>query len=256
MVDFLPITVTAPAVSPLPGLFSAVTWTTDPTPRWLSGGVVIRPLNHQLDDLHGQWEEDWNAAADDVDSDKTGDRADIDEPDVFTAVTLYATDQTQCGDLSAQSRQEARFRAEHTLALKAQVDYEAVFGALILSEGPVSTSADDVVGAISHLEGVLGAAGTPGVIHAGTNWVAPAVASRAVFPGDGGFYTALGNRVVFGGGYVDELGDVLMATSPLLGWKTPAVVRDTIKHSTNQYVAVAEQSFVVAYEAILGAAEI
>ena len=53
------------------------------------------------------------------------------------------------------------------------------------------------------------------------------------------------------------LGDTLIATSPTFGWRDEAVaVRETIRHELNLFVAIAERAVLIAYEALIGAAEI
>ena len=72
----------------------------------------------------------------------------------------------------------------------------------------------------------------------------------------GAMRTTLGHRWVFGGGYVDTLDDVLIATSPLYGWRDTVQVRKALTQQQNTYAAVAERSVVIGYEHLIAAVQI
>ena len=59
---------------------------------------------------------------------------------------------------------------------------------------------------------------------------------------------------MFGGGYSGTLNTTLIATSQPYGWRNVPRTLTTVEQKYNQYVAVAEQSFVIGYEALIGAA--
>lgn len=61
---------------------------------------------------------------------------------------------------------------------------------------------------------------------------------------------------MFGGGYIEGLGDTLVGTSPTFGWRDQPVLREAIEARYNQFVAVAERSVVIGYEHAVGAATI
>lgn len=253
MADLLPITYTPPALTPTSGgLYSAVSWNETSTPRWLDSGAIIRPTNHGFDDLFGVWGEDWCVDPDSIEEEKSGDRPDISNLTAFPAVTVWGFDQNHCGDLTSESRAEVKDRARHILDLNEQKSVETSFSARMITDAGDVTYVADIATAIATLDSALAQTGTYGVIHAAAKQATFAFAARAVLLTGGGFRTVLGNQVVFGGGYDGGLTDTLVATSPVFGWRTPVVVRDTIKHTTNQYIAIAERSVLVGYEQAVG----
>jgi hypothetical protein len=52
------------------------------------------------------------------------------------------------------------------------------------------------------------------------------------------------------------LGDTIVATTQLFGWRGPMAVRDAIKLELNQYIAIAERSMAIAYEAAVAAVKV
>ena len=69
--------------------------------------------------------------------------------------------------------------------------------------------------------------------------------------------TPAGHRWVFGGGYAaGGLGDTLVATSPIFGWRDEVALRDATKYEHNLFAAVAERSVLIGYEKNLGAATV
>lgn len=253
----LPVRFQPPRTTPTSrGLFAATTWTEsepgDPV-RWLAEGVEFDLLNYGGNDAFGVWGADWCAAPDDLTGDdvKEGTRADGLDP--FPAMTVWAFD--AC-DLTAPSRAEVRDRAARVLALREQTAVERQLAGRLTTDAGTPVAADDIVAAVGALDNVLTDSGTVGVIHAPATLAASA-AARSLLIRDGGVLrTPLGNRWVFGSGYVGELDDTLVATSPTYGWRNPAAVRDVVKVEWNLAVAIAERSFVVGYEAALGAATI
>ncbi|MFP2991294.1 hypothetical protein [Mycobacterium intracellulare] len=258
----LPVEFDVPLLpAPPHGLYQVITWAQDGTEplRWLPSGVVIRPFNFPGNDGFGIWGAPWCASVDDLAEDdlKTGDRPDIDDLEPFTAMTVYGFDHNYCGDMTHAERQDVRDRAARNLARLEQRAVETSFAASLLVAAGTAQSATDIGDAIAKLEAHFAKTQTTGVIHAGAQWATPAISKDMLTADDDGtFRTALGHQVVFGGGYVDTLGSTLVATSPVFGWRGPVSQYEDIKHTTNQFVALAERSVLVAYESAIAAVEI
>ncbi|MCA4726888.1 hypothetical protein H8Z58_29055 [Mycolicibacterium fortuitum] len=253
----LPVRFQPPRIAPVPrGLFAATTWTDaepgDPI-RWLAEGVEFDLMNYGGDEAFGVWGADWCAAPDDLTGDdvKEGTRADGLDP--FPAMTVWAFD--AC-DLTAPSRTEVRDRAERVLRLREQSAVERQVAARLIADAGTPVGVTDIVAAVGALDTALTDTGTVGMIHAPA-MLAASAADRSLIVRDGSVLrTPLGHRWVFGTGYSDVLEDTLVATSPTFGWRNPTAVREAIKVEWNLAVAIAERSFVVGYEAALGAATI
>lgn len=251
-----PVRFTAPLVNPNPqGLYAATTWTEETGPtRWLDSGVEVRGANFGGDQASGVWGASWCASLADLGPDdiKTGDRPGILDP--FEAVTVWAFD--SC-DLTAPSRAEVRARAAQVFRLEEQTAVEREFSERLLSDAAATpegiTSAADLTLAIGQLEAAFALTNTVGVIHLGAQWAAVAAESRLLVRSGIGFTTPLGHRLVFGGGYTDGLGGTLVATSPTFGWRNAVTVRESIDERHNLFLAIAERSLVVGYEACVGA---
>lgn len=242
----------APLVNPSPqGLYAVTAWTDVEGPsRFLGEGVRIRPHNYGGSDAFGVWDAQW--CVDPEDATKGGERPDPDtEP--FPPIVVWAYD--QC-DLTAPSQGEVRERVAHNLRLLEPIAVETEFAARLLSDAPTPTGVADVVAAVGVLEGALAVTNTVGFIHASPKWAAPAAAANLIIRSGASLKTPLGNTWVFGGGYGAGLNAALVATSPTFGWRDEVQIRDTIKHDHNQFVAIAERSVVVGYEAALAAATI
>lgn len=243
----------APLAAPSPsGLYSAVTWVQDGglEARFLGEGVRIRPHNYGGEDSVGVWDAPWcgdPGSGSPGAQLKYGVRPDM-EPAPFSSATIWAYD--QC-DPSPASRAEIRLRVVQNLRLMEQTLAEVLLAQRMLADAsPVAVT--DLRDALSYMEGQLALTGTLGVVHAN-----PELASQefGLVVGNGPmFRTPLAHRWVFGGGYVSTLGHVLVATSPLYGWRTDVTVRETFEHSTNTYAAIAERSLVIGYEQLVAAA--
>lgn len=246
----------APLVNPAPnGLFGAVQWAVEDGPlRWLASGVDVRVFNYGGDTQFGVWAADWCVAEEDldpVDDLKRGVRPEF--PDTFLPLTTWAAD--YC-DLRRESRDEVRMRAEQVHRLQEPNAVETFLATRLLADTGTAAAAADIVAAVSKLEGQLAQTGTVGVIHAGAQWAAYAAQAQLIRYQGGKLVTPLGNQWVFGGGYVEGLADTLVATSPVFGWRGGVQVNDAPSLRVNEFLAVAERSLVVAYEAAVGAAEI
>jgi len=243
-----------PLVSPAaPGLYSATLWTEASGPsRFLSDGVKIRPWNYGGSDAFGVWgDEPWCAVPDSgSESLKTGVRPDMD-PDPFAPITVWAYD--EC-DLTAASQAEVNARVQQILRLEEQTAVETAVGGQLILDAPAPVARTSLATAVAYLEGELAKTNTVGVIHASAAWAS--VDPDQIRNVSGAMRTTLGHRWVFGGGYVDTLGDVLVATSPLFGWRDAVQVRSTMTEQENTYAAIAERSVVVGYESLIAAVQI
>lgn len=247
----------APLANPSPsGLYSAVTWVQDggPEARFLGEGVRIRNHNYGGEDAVGVWDAPWcgdPGSGSPGAQLKYGIRPDQNEP--FTSATIWAYD--DC-DPTPGSQSEVRTRVQQNLRLMEQTLAEVLLAQRMLADAPAPVAVADLRDALSYLEGQLALTGTLGIVHAN-----PELASQefGLVVGNGPqFRTPLAHRWVFGGGYVSTLGsggnEVLIATSPLYGWRTDAVVRDTFDQDHDRYIAIAERSVVIGYEQLVAAA--
>lgn len=252
----------APLANPSPnGLYSAVTWVQDggEVARFLGEGVRIRPNNYGAEDAVGIWDAMWCGegtaitkasmeASGSVGSQvKFGVRPDI--PDPFTAITVWAYD--EC-DPTADSRAEVRVRVAQNLRLMEQIIAEMALAQRMMADVVDVHGSANLRDALSYVEGQLALTGTIGVVHA-----SPEMASQEfglVVGNTPPFRTPMGHRLVLGGGYVMALPTMLVATSPLYGWRTDVTLRDTFDYTTNTYVAIAERSLVIGYEKLVAAA--
>lgn len=186
---------------------------------------------------------------------KSGERPDDGLP--FAPITVYGAD--ECG-VGPESEAEILVRAQQNIRLLEPVAVEREFAERLLADANgVIVERDDIVSATAYLEGLLAETMTVGVIHAGAQWAAQAVANHQVpdMPG-APLKTRLGHPWAFGGGYVAGLGSTLVATSPVYGWRDEIVVRTAIGSNPydNRFIAIAERSVVVGYEELIGAVTI
>ena len=252
MAELSPVPFEPPLVNPAPnGLFGVAQWTEESGPlRWLPGGVDVRVFNYGGGTQFGVWTADWCAAESDLDETDVKDGVRPDFPDTFLAVTTFATD--KC-DLLERSRAEVRVRAQQVHRLQEPNQVEAELAGRMLSDAGVPVGVSGVVDAVGRLEAALAKTNTVGLIHASAALAASAVQANLVRYQGGKLVSPLGHTWVFGGGYVDALGEVLVATSPVFGWRGPVELRDAPSMDVNEFVAVAERSLVVGYEAMVGA---
>lgn len=250
----MPVQFDAPLVNPAPnGLFAAVIWQPWEGPLRFLEGVDITVFNYGGAESFGVWRADWCTTSKDLEPTdvKTGERPTM--PDTFTAITTWAYD--EC-DLTKRSREEVLTRAEQVHRLQEPNAAETEFATRLLADTGAADPAADITAALAALEAGLARTNTVGVIHAGAQWAAPAAQAGLIVRSGAGLKTPLGHTWVFGGGYVDALDDVLVATSPVLGWRGPVEVRDAMVLKRNRFGAIAERSLVLGYESVIGAAEI
>lgn len=249
----LPVIYDAPLLNPSPhGLYAAAVWTDETGPtRFLADGVQIRPWNYGGEDAFGVWNAPWCGEPGSDDEVKDGVRPDMD-PEPFYPVTVWAYD--EC-DLTAPSRDEVVARVQQILRLEEQTAVEQSFAGRLLDDATTIETRETYYEAVAYLEGELAKTNTTGMVHvsAGT---ASLLGGDLVFPIAGGFRTLLGHRYVFGGGYVDGLDDVLVATSQVYGWRDTVQVRMDIKSESNVFAAVAERSVVLGYEKLVAAVQV
>lgn len=250
-----PVVFDAPLVNPAPnGLFGVTQWTDLDGPlRWLASGLDVRVFNYGGDTSFGVWVADWCAAEADLGPGdvKQGVRPDF--PDTFLPLTTWAAD--EC-DMTARSRDEVRTRAQQVHRLQEPNQVETVLAARMLTDAGTADTASDIIGAVAQLEGLLAQTNTVGLIHASAMWAASAAQANLIRYQNGRLVTPLGHTWVFGGGYVDALGDVLVATSPTYGERGQVVLRDGYTTGFDGFKAVVERSLVVGYEALVGAVDI
>jgi len=247
-----PVVFDAPPVNPAPnGLYAVTSWVTDEIPRWLPEGVQVRPFNYG--GAFGVWEPDWDAAEDDLSGDdaKAGERPDLLDP--FVQATIWGADESPVEDITVE---EAKQRAEQNLRLNAPIELEKLFAARMISDSPVNPTVADIVEAVGWLEMQFAATNTLGFIHASPTLAAQAAQAQLIVRTGAGLKTPLGHTWVFGGGYEDGLGLKVTGTSQPYGWRTNVEVRGDVDTGHHKFAAVAEQSFVIGYETMIGYADL
>lgn len=249
-----PIVFDAPLVNPAPnGLLAVTSWQPQDGPlRWLAG-MDVTVFNYGGAGAFGVWNADWCATTDDLGPGdvKTGERPEM--PDTFAALTTWAYD--EC-DLTKASQAEVRTRAEQIHRLQEPNAAETAFAARLLGDAGTPGTAGHITAAVAWLEAALARTNTVGVIHAGAQWAAPAAEAGLIVRSGAGFKTPLGNTWVFGGGYVDALDDVLVASSPVFGWRGEVDMREVPVPERNRFAVVAERSMVLGYETVVGAVSV
>ncbi|ORV89048.1 hypothetical protein [Mycolicibacterium iranicum] len=255
--DMLPVRFEAPPVNPAPGgLYSTVFWTevgTDEASRHLTG-VEVRGANFPGDQV-GVWDAPW-CGVPALDGDrKQGERGGILDP--FDPLVVWAFD--SC-DLTEPSRREVEQRAAQAMRLRESVVVARQFAARLLVDAAdldATPAVPDVVAALAHIEAEFAEANVVGYVHASPAWLPVFVAAQLITRAGARWTTPGGHALVFDGGYRAGLGDTIVAISaPLFGWRDVPQVRTAADERHNVYVAVAERSVLVAYEAVVAAVEI
>lgn len=243
-----------PLAAPAPqGLFSAVTWQEESEAlRWLVSGIQFEVWNYDVDAQFGVWDAPWCAAEADLtsgDRKEPGDRPEW--PPFFLPMTTWAAD--KCSP-RPEDRAEVRTRVQQVHRLKEPNEVEKHLAPRLLAGA--EDTADDLVGALGHLEGLLAETNTVGVIHASATWAASAAQANLVRWTGGKMLTPMGHQWVFGGGYVGALQDTLVATSPVFGWRGQVHTKEEPYGRLNEFRAVAERSLLVGFEALVGAVDV
>lgn len=243
------------------GLYGATTWAeTTGASRFLAEGVRVRRNgNYGGSSAFGVWGSDWCGlpGSSDAEETKDGTRPDPDT-DPFPAVTVWAYD--EC-DASPISRSEVVQRVQQILRLEEQTAVETEFATRMLADIAAEAVAvplyADLSDAVGYLEGELAKTNTVGLIHTSAALATPlAKDAYIVNPGGNAPRTVLGHRLVFGGGYVDLLADMLIATSVTFGWRDEVRTRPVLDQQRNTFAAVAERSVVVGYEKLVAAVQV
>lgn len=253
----------APRLPVARGLMDVVDWPEGGLPRWFDSGVLVERTNFDGDTGYGLWNPDWNATLAEVISanvKKTGSRPDRDDTP-FVHKTAYAYAKNPCGDLRSETRDETTERSRAMLERRMPKTISTAFAQRMLSDVTADSvavgTAADVVEAISDLELALADVGVDGaLIHASPKFAAPLVASWVLRLSGPSYVTPLGHTMVFSGGFNQVLDQTLIATTAVVGWKTPALELGIIEYQDNQYVSIHEQSVLLAYEQVLAAATI
>jgi hypothetical protein len=163
-------------------------------------------------------------------------------------------------DLTEPSRAEVEQRAAQLLRMRESVMVAREFAGRLLADaadlGPVPT-VDDPVAALAALEGELAEANVVGYLHLSPEWLPVLTSAQLIARAGTNWTTPGGHRLILDGGYVEGLGQTIVATSaPLFGWRDAPQLRTTLDERANLYIAIAERSVTVGYEAVVAAVEI
>ncbi|CAN5303748.1 hypothetical protein BH11ACT6_BH11ACT6_53460 [soil metagenome] len=251
-----PLVYNAPLINPsAQGLWAATQWQESEEPlRWLPSGIEVRPWNFGLDDSFGVWAAGWCAQEEDLGPGDVKESAGRPEGlPAFAAITSWAAD--EC-DLTAPSRDEVRTRAAQAHRLREPIAVESEFAVRLLDDAPTPTVVANLVEAVSRLEESFAVTNTVGFIHARPGWAAVAAQANLIIRGSSLPKSPSGHTWVFGGGYVDALGDVLVATSQPFGWRGQVALRTAEDLPHSRFHAIAERSLLIGYEALVGAVEV
>lgn len=233
------------------GLYAATDWQGQANNRWFNG-VEIRPGGNYGNDLAaGLWGGDW-CGEPQPGQKKEGERSDA--LDVFDAMTVWAYD--EC-DLTAPSRREVEANATQILRLQEQPLIEREFAERLKLDaadlGPAHVEPSLKL-AVGYLEGQAAMANTVTYFHVGAQWASQEL---GLFSKSGTRWVSpLGNIWVVGGGYVEGLDDMIVATSQPIGWRNAPATRTAIDERHNIFAAVAERSVAIGYEAVIAAVTI
>jgi len=252
----LPTVFDAPPQNPAPGgLYAEVTWTEVTGPSRHLNGVEVRGANFPGPSQTGVWDAPWCSVPTVDGPRKEGERGDVLDP--FDPVVVWAFD--SC-DLTAPSRAEVEQRAAQALRLRESVMVAREFAGRLLTDAAelvTILATEDVVAALAHIEAAFAEANVTGLVHLSSAWL-PVLVSRHLLARSGTRWTTpAGHALVLDGGYRTGLGSTLVATSaPLFGWRDSAQVRTATEERHNTFVAVAERTVLVGYEAVVAAVEV
>lgn len=260
----LPVEFTPPLVDPAHplGLAAATTWTEaadDEALRWLPSGIQLRLRGHREPGAFGIWGAPWCVSPDDLDPEddlKTGPAPEDDDPDPFLPMTVWAMDRLEeCGNLSEYDRGQVIERARTTFALREPLAVETQFATRLRADAGNPAEVADLVAGIGSLEQNFGTAGiVGGLVHARLGLLAHAENLHLIIrdPNEPGVLrTPGGHRWVFSAGYATPFGNRLIGTTATYGWRDEITVREAFQYDRNQFVAIAERSVIVGYEAVV-----
>jgi hypothetical protein len=248
-----PVRFETPPVNPAPnGLYAATNWTEtgrEEALRYLNG-VEIKGPNYGGENAFGVWGAPWCSVPPvDGDDRKDGERPEI--LDAFDPMTVWAFD--SC-DLTEPSRREVEARAAQILRLEEQPAVEREFANRLLLDAGTPQTVASLKAAVGYIEGVFARTNTVGFIHAGAQWASQEFG--LVIKSGTRLTSPLGHTWVFGGGYVDGLENTLVATSQPHGWRDQPQVRTSLDERRNLYIAIAERTLLLGYEAVIAAATV
>jgi hypothetical protein len=243
-----PIRFEAAPVNPAPnGLYAATQWTEigEGQPSRHLNGVEVKGPNYGGDNAFGVWEGHYCSAP--VPGQiKEGERPGILPP--FDPIVVWSYD--EC-DLTAPSRAEVEQRAAQIFRLQEQTAVEREVGNRLLLDVGAPAVRPTLKEAVAYLEGELAKTNTLGFIHAGAHLVA---LEAGLFIASGtARKSPAGHTWVIGGGYVEGLGDTLVATSQPFGWRDQMALRTAMDERHNIFAAIAERSVLIGYEAVIAA---
>lgn len=244
----------APPVNPTAfGLYAVTEWQPSPQggDRFLNGVEIRSTGNYGGDQAFGVWTGAWCGDPTPGQT-KEGDRPANLDP--FEAMTVWAYD--EC-DLTEPSRREVEDRAKQILRLEEQVAVERQFAERLKLDaadlGAAQTAAS-LKAAVGYLEGAMALTNTIGYFHVGAQWASQ---EYGLFLKSGTRWVSpLGHVWVVGGGYVEGLDDMIVATSQPFGWRDNPTTRTAIDERHNVYAAVAERSVTIGYEECIAAVTI
>lgn len=235
------------------GLYAATDWQPGNGPARFFNGVEVRGPNYGGAGSFGAWDTPWCSVPPlDGGERKEGTRPEPLPP--FEPITVWAYD--EC-DPTPASRAEIAERATQVLRLEEQTAVERTFAERLKLDaadlGPLETAASLKL-AVGYLEGQAAITGTVAYFHVGAQWASQ---EFGLFLKSGTrWISPLGNIWVVGGGYVEGLDDIIVATSQPQGWRDAPTTREALDALTNTYVAVAERSVNIGYEAVIAAVQI
>jgi len=228
--------------------------------RFAIGGVRVRTINYGADGSSGVWNAPWCGDADPDTQIKNGARPSF--PDIFEPIHVWAWD--AC-DPTSQSRDYVRENATQWLQISEQNDVETAFATRLLNDAGTLPSTADFIAALGALEVAIAKTRIQAYIHASPRVAAQAAFNQVLLQDDHGqWHTPLGSMWVFGGGYDGLLDDTLVATSQPYGWRGAIALTEAMIEpdhgagtaSTTDFAVVAERSFAVGYEKLIGAVQV
>lgn len=233
------------------GLYEFVDWVQDGgEARFIrEDGLVIRPQNFPSADEYGTLVQEFcEQPAEPL----IADRPDIDDLDVWSHASVWYSSQNQCLDLRPEGQQEARDRVLGNFLRLEPLGTETAFATRLLALAGAPVAATNLKDAIGQLTDAAAALGVGEVyIHARPYW---AVQEYGLFTSD--MKTVLGAQLVVGGGYVNVLGNVLVATTPVYGWRSEQLVTESLEPKENLLYSLAQRSVLLGVEKIIAAVEI
>ncbi|MEE6165367.1 MULTISPECIES: hypothetical protein [unclassified Mycolicibacterium] len=231
----------APPVNPSPnGLYAATQWAEigEGQPSRHLNGVEVKGPNYGGESAFGVWDADWCTPPQ-----LGGPRTEGERPDILPpseSVTVWSYD--EC-DLTGPSRAEVQQRAAQIFRLQEQTAVEREVANRLLLDAGTPETRPTLKEAVAYLEGELAKTNTLGFIHAGADQVAR---EAGLFIASGtARKSPLGHTRVLGGGYVEGLGDTLVATSQPFGWRDQMQLRTAMDERHNIFAAIAERSVLI-----------